>query len=360
MKKPYYLFSNGRLRRKQNTLFLERKEIKRSPGDALLDTGVPAEAPLAGRHPFPVEQVESIHLFGEIDINTKLITFLAQHHIPAFCYDYYGNFTASLYPRDYLLSGKLRVRQVAAYLQKKRRLTLARTFIDAALYNILRVLKYYSSRLSGLQAEQVKGTISYVEQQQHRIHETSAIDELMGLEGTSREAYYQVWPTILGDAGKDFPFEKRVRRPPSNPMNALISFGNSLCYTSVIRQIYRTALDPTLSYLHEPGERRFSLALDIAEIFKPLLVDRAIFRLIKTRTIQAKHFEDRLGGIYLNESGRKMFVEHWDQRLRKTIQHRSLNRKVSYERLIRLECYKLIRHLMDPRQEPYTGFRMWW
>lgn len=360
MKRPYYLFSNGRLRRKQNTLFLERKEYARSPGDDLQDTGLPPDAPEAGRHPFPVEQVESIHLFGEIDINTKLITFLARNNIPAFCFDYYGNFTATLYPRDYLLSGKLRVKQVKAYLQQKQRLALAKAFIESAMYNILRVLKYYAGRTAGPEATRIQETIAYVEQQSCRIPELQAIDELMGLEGNTREAYYRVWPAILGDMGEDFPFEHRTRRPPSNRMNALISFGNSLCYTSVIRQIYRTAMDPTISFLHEPGERRFSLSLDIAEIFKPLLVDRAIFRLIKTGAIQARHFEDRLGGVYLNETGRKVFVEHWDQRLRKTIHHRSLNRKVSYERLIRLECYKLTRHLMDPKTETYTGFRMWW
>jgi CRISPR-associated protein Cas1 len=209
-------------------------------------------------------------------------------------------------------------------------------------------------------AEELQAVIAYLGEQMGRIRQTEAIDELMGLEGNSREAYYQVWPLILGEAGREFPFDRRTRRPPANRLNALISFGNSLCYTTVIRQIYRTALDPTISYLHEPGDRRFSLSLDLAEVFKPLLVDRSIFRLIKQGSIQPKHFEKRLGGVHLTEAGRKVFVEHWDQRLRKTVEHRKLNRKVSYQRLIRLECYKLSNHLIDPKNEPYEGFRMWW
>ena len=143
-------------------------------------------------------------------------------------------------------------------------------------------------------------------------------------------------------------------------MNALISFGNALCYSVALRQIYRTALDPTISFLHEPGERRFSLALDVSEVFKPLLVDRAIFRLVKTGAIQPKHFEARLGGTYLTEAGRRVFTGHWDERLRQTIHHRGLDRKVSYQRLVRLECYRLVRHLCDPKEDPYQGFRMWW
>jgi CRISPR-associated protein Cas1 len=98
----------------------------------------------------------------------------------------------------------------------------------------------------------------------------------------------------------------------------------------------------------------------VAEVFKPLLVDRGIFRLIKTRQIQPKHFEERLGGTYLKETGRKVFVEHWDERLRQTIKHRTLERKVSYARLVRQEGYRLVRHLCDPKADPYEGFKMWW
>ena len=147
-----------------------------------------------------------------------------------------------------------------------------------------------------------------IEAEREGINGVSDIPELMGIEGRSRDAYYGAWPAILGDGpGAAFPFGTRERRPPSNELNALISFGNAMCYTAALKQIYRTALDPTISYLHEPGDRRFSLALDLAEIFKPLLVDRAIFRLIKTGEITPRHFEPRLGGTYLTERGAQDF-----------------------------------------------------
>jgi CRISPR-associated protein Cas1 len=361
MRRPYYLFSNGRLRRKQNTLWLERNTDERMPDDDPADTGEPSGEPTQDKVPFPVEQVDAIYVFGEIDINTKLVTFLAQKSIPVHFFDYYGHYTATLAPREYLHSGRLKVTQVLHYLADDLRLSLARTFVDAGTYNILRVLKYYVNRVDGEAADQLQEACSTIEGERAQLERHADIPQLMGMEGRIRHAYYSTWPAILGDgAGTQFPFTARERRPPSNELNALISFGNAMCYTATLKQIYRTALDPTISYLHEPGDRRFSLALDLSEIFKPLLVDRAIFRLVKTGAITPKHFEARLGGTYLKDRGRRTFVEHWDERLKKTIQHRGLGRHVSYERLIRLECYRLIRHLFDPKNEPYAGFRMWW
>ena len=361
MKRPYYLFSSGRLKRQHNTLALEKTTGERQPDDAPDDDGLPSVEPDGPRTPFPVEAVDSLFLFGEVDINSKLITFLGQQGIPTFFYDYYGNYTATLYPRESQLSGRLRVEQARHYLSAKRRLLLARAFVEAALFNIERVIKYYQPRLTGSDQTTVQETLQALVRDRDALPLTTDIPTLMAVEGRIRERYYKLWPLFLGkDVAERFPFNKRERRPPSNELNALISFGNSLCYNTVLRQIYRTALDPTVAFLHEPGDRRFSLSLDLAEIFKPLLVDRAIFRLLKTGEISPKHFEKHLGGCYLSEAGRKIFVKHWDERLSQTVQHRTLDKKVSYERLIRLECYKLVRHLCDPIKEPYEGFHMWW
>lgn len=409
MKRAYYLFSNGRLCRRQNTLCLERATKARTPGaeleragcnDAQLAStpiasgdGIPAEAmtfstgesarpggkndggtskveikddgrptgDLTGEKvPFPVESAASIYCFGEIDVNSKVVSFLSKHHVPLHFFDYYGNYRAALYPKEHLLSGRLLVKQVRHYDDTLERMRLARAFVDAAMGNIRRVLRYYASRTEGTDSDTLSASIRAIEELRDQVDAAEAPADLMGLEGRARRHYYQTWPAILGQHGEAFPFERRSRQPPSNPLNALISFGNSLCYAAVVNQLYHTALDPTISYLHEPGDRRFSLALDVAEVFKPLLVDRAIFRLIKTRQIQPSDFEERLGGTYLSDSGRRAFVEHWDERLQQTIRHRELGRKVSYGRLLRLEAYRLVRHLCDPIADPYEGFQMRW
>jgi CRISPR-associated protein Cas1 len=126
----------------------------------------------------------------------------------------------------------------------------------------------------------------------------------------------------------------------------------------VITEIFNTYLHPTISYLHEPSDRRFSLALDIADVFKPLLVDRVIFNLINRKIIREEHFEKDLNYCLLNDEGRKLFLTYYKTQLETTIKHRKLNRKVSYQRLIRLECYKLQKHVLG--MEKYEPFVIWW
>ena len=138
----------------------------------------------------------------------------------------------------------------------------------------------------------------------------------------------------------------------------MFSFGNMICYSICLRAIHQTQLNPTISYLHTPGERRYSLALDISEIFKPIIVDRVIFKVLNKKEIQGKHFDMKLNKCLLNDAGKKIYVKAIEDRLNETIQHRSLNRNVSYRHLVKLECYKLSKHLLDI--EEYKPFKMYW
>lgn len=176
----------------------------------------------------------------------------------------------------------------------------------------------------------------------------------MGIEGNIRQVYYDAFDIILND----FAMNGRSKQPPKNEVNALVSFGNMMCYTLCLGQIYHTQLNPTISFLHEPGYRRYSLALDIAEIFKPILVDRVIFKVLNKKEIQAKDFDIQVNGVILKDSGRKTFVRAIEERLTETIKHRTLKRSVSYKHLVRLECYKLTKHLLS--MEEYKPFKAWW
>jgi len=187
-----------------------------------------------------------------------------------------------------------------------------------------------------------------------KISETKAVDELMGIEGNIRQVYYEAFNLILND----FEMGNRTKQPPQNEVNALISFGNMMCYSQCLRAIHQTQLNPTISYLHTPGERRYSLALDIAEIFKPIIVDRTIFRVLNKKEIQEKHFDRRLNKCVLNENGKKIFVKAIEERLTETFKHRSLGRSVSFKHVIKLECYKLAKHLLG--METYKPFKMYW
>lgn len=178
----------------------------------------------------------------------------------------------------------------------------------------------------------------------------------MALEGNIRKVYYQCFTQIIKN--DDFAFTTRTRRPPLDSLNALISFGNSFLYSKVLGEIYQTQLDPRIGYLHTTNSRRFSLNLDIAEIFKPIIVDRAIFTLLNRKIITKKDFDVKLEGVYLTEKGRKKFVEEFNQKLQAVIKHPNLNSNVSYRRLIRMELYKLQKHIVEG--EEFKGFIARW
>ena len=298
----------------------------------------------------PIEGIENLYVFGSIDANSALYNFLGKKRVSVHFFDYYEHYSGSFQPKEYLLAGKMQVAQTSAYLSAKRRLYVAQAIIDSAAYNMCYNLKYYNRR-----GKPLEGLINEMELYRASAREVKSVGALMGLEGNIRQSYYSAFEHII----EHFEMNGRHRNPPSNEVNALISFGNMMCYTLCLDMIYHTQLNPTISFLHEPGARRYSLALDLAELFKPLLVDRVIFKLLNRKMLKASHFEKSTAGCFLNESGKKVFLKAFDEKTRETIKHRSLGRKVSYKHLIKLECYSLAKYLLKIEQE-YAAFKIWW
>ena len=338
MKQTFYLFNPGVLERKDNTLKFT----------AITEDGN-GEETLGKPKYLPVEQVGDIYVFGSLKANSALFNFLGQKDIAVHFFDYYENYTGSFMPRDSVLSGKLLLAQTAAYQNKKKRLEIARKFIEGAAFNMVKNLKYYDNRGKNLESY-----IQKINDLAVLINNTEDIKELMGTEGMIRQTYYSAFDLIIND----FVMELRTKQPPQNEVNALISFGNMMCYTETLRAIHQTQLNPTISYLHSPGERRYSLSLDISEIFKPIIVDRVIFKVLNKKMIQPQHFDRKLNSCLLNQSGKKIFVQAMEERYKETIRHKSLGRNVSYKHLIKLECYKLVKHLLGI--EEYKPFKMYW
>lgn len=330
MKQSYYLYKSGEIKRKDNTLEIVYKdETKRS---------------------IPIERISDIYIMTEFDFNTSFFNFISRYGILIHFFNYYGFYTGSYYPKENLVSGKLLINQVEHYNDINKRLTIAKAFIEAASYNILKNMKYYNGRGKNLDEY-----IIQVEELRKQINKCMGISELMGIEGNIRKIYYDSWKEIIN---QNISFEKRVKNPPDNAINSLISYTNTLVYTRVLSEIYKTQLNPTISYLHQPSEGRFSLCLDIAEIFKPILADRLIFSMLNKNQITENDFEKELEFLYIKDGIRKEITKEMDSRLQTTIKHESLNRDVTYEYLIRLEIYKLIKHLTE--QVEYEGFKMRW
>ena len=331
MKQSYYLYRSGRLQRKDNTL-----EITYNDGTKKV---------------IPVERVDNIYVMTQFDFNTVLLNFLSQYGINIHFFNYYGFYTGTYYPKESLVSGKLLIKQVENYNDMKKRLKIAKAFIDSASYNIHRNLIYYKNRNKNLE-----DYIKEIEYFRRQIDQCKDVKELMGIEGNIRKVYYSSWNSIIN---QDIKFEKRVNNPPDNAINSLISYVNTIIYTRVLSEIYKTQLNPTISYLHEPSERRFSLCLDIAEIFKPIIGDRLIFSMLNKNQITEKDFEKDLNFLYIKEKARKEITKQIDKRLQTKIKHKTLGREVTYEYLMRLEIYKLIKYLIG-EESKYEGFKMWW
>lgn len=334
MKKSYYLFNPGRLSRKDNTL-------KFTPVD---EDGKEKKPKY-----LPVEGVSNLFCFGSLDANSAMYNFLGKNRISVHFFDYYEHYTGSFQPKEYLLAGKMQIEQTQHYRSAKKRQVIAQKFVEGAAFNIRKNLTYYKNR-----EKQVEPYIKSIEGYAKLIEKTTDIETLMGIEGNIRHTYYNAFDEIISD----FKMEGRSKQPPKNEVNALISFGNMMCYTLCLDQIYHTQLNPTISFLHEPGYRRYSLALDLAEIFKPILVDRTIFKVLNKKQLQAKHFDVKVNRVILKEAGKKAFIKAFEDRLNETIKHRTLKKHVSYKHLVKLECYKLSKHILG--MDTYKPFKIWW
>jgi len=319
-KKALTLLSNGYLFRRENTLYFENANKKK---------------------PLAVEGIYDIYIYGKVSISSQALHFLAQKGIALHFFNHYGYYDGSFYPRESLHSGDLVVKQAEHYLNSEKRLNLAKLFVIGGAKNMEKNLSKFGVKVK---------FDDFLEE----LNDAEKITEIMNVEGRMREEYYKFWDGTLPD---EFKIIKRTRRPPQNEMNALISFLNSRLYPTIISELYNTQLTPTISYLHEPSERRFSLALDLSEIFKPIIADRIANRLVKQRIIKKEHFRDDLNGVLLNDDGKKIVLKAFNEEMEKSVKHPTLKKNVTKKRLIRLEAYKLIKHLTG--QKKYTPLISW-
>lgn len=290
----------------------------------------------------PIENINEIYCMNEVSINTKLLDFLSRKNVVVHFFNYYEGYCGTFYPKNKYNSGKLLINQVKKF--ETDRLYIAKAIVNGIGVNIYELLYHYYKH----DKKEVKDTIDWIKNGFYdKVQKSKGINELMCVEGELWEKFYRSFKYFLPE---DFVMNKRVKRPPDNPINALISFGNSILYTRTISIIYNTHLDQRISYLHEPSEARFSLSLDISEVFKPVIVYRTIFDLVNNRKLKVdKHFNKELNYCLLNDEGREIFIRAFERRMETVFEHKKLKRKVSYKTAIKLDCYKLIKCIMEDK-----------
>lgn len=317
-----YIMSMGELTRKDNSLCF-RKD---------------------GKNVYiPIENTKEIYCMNEVTVNTKLLDFLSQNHVIVHFFNYYEGYSGTFYPKNQYNSGRLIVKQVQAYDNSRE--VIAKAIVCGIGRNIYEVLYHYYKH----DKKEVKEVLDWIRREFYvKVENAQNVKEIMAAEGEVWMRFYGTFQYFLPE---DFVMNKRVKRPPDNPINALISYGNTLLYTKTISAIYQTHLDQRISFLHEPSEGRFSLSLDMSEVFKPVIVYRTIFDLVNNRKLQVeKHFDKKVNYCLLNEEGRKVFIEAFEARMELVFVHDRLKRKVTYRTALKLDCYKLIKYILEGQE----------
>jgi CRISP-associated protein Cas1 len=323
-----YIFSMGELKRKDNSIAFSNEK---------------------GNFYLPIEETRELYCLNEVSFNTKFLDFIAKAGITMHIFNYHGNYSGSFYPKEYLISGDLTVKQALVFVEK--RLIVAKSIVSSIAQNIHEALYHYYRH----DKKELKPYLDWLKSEVPRfLSKELRIEQILFIEGQVWNRFYDSFRHFLPE---DFLMNKRVKRPPDNPMNALVSFGNTLLYTKTISAIYHTHLNQSISFLHSPREGRFSLSLDISEAFKPIVVFRTIFDLVGRRKLQVeKHFDKSLNYALLNEEGKKIFIDAFEERINETFLHPKLKRKVSYKHCLKLDGYKLIKFIAEGRE--FAPFRL--
>lgn len=361
MKNKLYLFSDSIIRRKEKTIMLEKvmksdeardedddqmEEMRREEyllsEDELMPTGESKY--------IPIESIDAIYSFGALRFNSRLIYFLSQYQIPLHIFNYYGGYSGSFYPAGHEVAGSILISQVLIFRNQMMRLKVAKEFVFAAISNGIANLRYYQNRGSELNE-----TIAGMEELKEATAKADTIAEIMGYEGMAKRIYYSSWKEIFA-----YPvgFTTRVKHPPDNLINALISYGNAIVYSVCLDEIYRTRLYPEIGFLHEPADGKLSLSYDIAEIFKPLITDRVIFKVINKNMISEKEALIKNSRCILKKSAKEVFVSEIEGKLNTMIEITGREKRMSYRRIIREECYNLLK-LITENQE-YKAYKSKW
>ncbi len=281
---------------------------------------------------FPIEKIRHLILLAEGTLTTKLLNLCGKYGVRVSIFDYYGYCKGCFEPLAGNPSGKVKLAQAKLLLNDGDRMSVARQIVHGAGHNMRANLLYY--RYRGLaQVDQAIQAIGKIENSLHTCVDTAS---LMGKEGNMHQYYYGAWRHI----NPALTLGKRVRRPPDNPVNCLLSFLNQMTYTVVKHEIAKTHLEQTFSFLHAPSSSRASLSLDLAEPFKPVLVDGLIFRFARKGSIKENWFRQHDRVCLLSETGRRHVSEKFIRRLEKKWHGRS------YREWIYREAVNLERHVL--------------
>lgn len=326
--RDYHIVNDGILTKKDYTILFENDEKK-----AYL----------------PVETCGAINIYAQVMFGSAFFEYANKNKLNINMFDRYGEYVGSFCTARHYEAGKTLLKQAMLYGDADKRLNTAKSIEIASIHNQRENLRYYHKHKK---TEALKNAVDYVSGCMAEMKECADMQALMLIEARAKQKYMQMFDAMIDD--EEFTFEKRTRRPPQNEVNALISFGNVFLYKRIATEIHKTALDIRIGVVHATNNRSETLNLDIAEIFKPIIVDRAIFTVIHNMEItKREHFQSGNGGVYLNRKGKRIFILALEKKLYQKITVKG--KKMTYDALIREEIKKVVR-LMQYGQK-YKPFK---
>lgn len=353
------------------TLYLtEPYSVVSKDGDTLI-VKIPANKTTgaeARKVTVPLMKVDQVVVLGDSTVTTPaLLALLDQQADICFC-DFWGRFKGRLAPavnkNVYVRTGQFR-----AHLDYHQRITLAARFVRGKLHNqrtlLLRSKREISEQTLAEAIAQAAETIAPLIAEVDRLEIEpdgppdpqrpqlrSALGALHGFEGAGAAAFFRGYAALLK---QELGFQGRQRRPPTDPVNALLSFGYTLLLNHVLSAVQVVGFDPYIGYLHSEGYGKPSLALDLMEELRTPIVDSVVLTVINKRILRPEHFDGEFGVYQLTGPGRKLFLQQFEQRLNSEIQHPIFGYKASYRRCIELQARLLAKHLLGelPGYRPF-------
>jgi CRISP-associated protein Cas1 len=295
----------------------------------------------------PLKQVRGIYVYGPVQISTQVVTSCLEEGIALDYFAPSGRFLGSLTSLNStgIIAKKF---QYKLFDDENFCLSLSKAIVEAKIFNQRLLLKR--------NADLPKSTLDSLNLIRKKVGKAGSIEELLGLEGAAASIYFQNFGNML--KSKDsvtFDFSTRNRRPPRDPVNALLSLAYSILTKELTGVCYSVGLDPFFGFYHKPRYGKPALALDLMEEFRPLTADSVVISLINRNELSLSDFTSTSRGTFLNERGRKVFWEAWFRRLDTEVKHPVFGYRMSYRRMFEIQARQLWRYVQG-QAKSYTGF----
>jgi CRISPR-associated protein Cas1 len=283
------------------------------------------------KHKVAAQTVNEIMLMGNPQVTGDAFAYALELGIPIHYLSSFGKYLGSALPKS-SRNGQLRLAQYQVYHDPVKRLELVKTIVTAKIHNQYNVLYRHNEKDNPLKER--KGLVK----------NQQTLDQVRGVEGLAAREYFACWQNMVG---KQWTFNGRNRRPPTDPVNSLLSFAYALLQGQVMAAVNVAGLDPYIGYLHEVHHGQPAMVLDLMEEFRALIADNLVLSVLHKKEIQPQDFNESLGAYRLKDNARKTFLEAFNKKMNDEFKHPVFDYRCTYRRGIELQARLLSRHLQE-------------